>query len=92
MALDNKVEPYSYIRVCISKEFLADLTVSKRPGTSFRIEIHFLVFNRFYFLFSFMKLVETLLGKEKLSLPEIWKQSKLYFVRKFGNLGRKKDF
>ena len=38
---------------------LADLTVSKRPGTSFRIEIHFTVFNRFNLLFSFMKLVET---------------------------------
>ena len=37
----------------------ADLTVSKRPGTSFRIEIHFAVFNRLYLLFSFIKLVET---------------------------------
>ena len=34
----------------------ADLTVS---GTSYRIEIHFAVFNRLYLLFSFMKLVET---------------------------------
>ena len=38
---------------------LADLTVSERPGTSFQIEIHFTVFNRFYLLFSLMKLVET---------------------------------
>ena len=37
----------------------ADLTVSKRPGTSFRIEIHFAVFSRLYLLFSFIKLVET---------------------------------
>ena len=37
----------------------ADLTVSKRPGTSFRIEIHFAVFNRLYLLFSFIKLVKT---------------------------------
>ena len=37
----------------------ADLTVSKRPGTSSRIEIHFAVFNRLYLLFSFMKLVRT---------------------------------
>ena len=26
----------------------ADLTMSKRPGTSYRIEIHFTVFNRLY--------------------------------------------
>ena len=36
----------------------ADLTVSKRPGTSSRIEIHFAVFNRLYLLFCFIKLVE----------------------------------
>ena len=39
--------------------YLADVTVSKRPGTSYRIEIHFAVFNRLYLLFSFIKLVET---------------------------------
>ena len=33
--------------------------LSKKPGTSFQMEIHFAVFNRFYFIFSFMKLVET---------------------------------
>ena len=38
----------------------ADLTVSKRPGTSYRIEIHFAVFNHLYLLFSVVKLVETL--------------------------------
>ena len=38
---------------------LADLTVSKRPGTSDQIEIHFAIFIRLYLLFSFMKLVET---------------------------------
>ena len=38
----------------------ANLTVSKRPGTSYRIIIHFAVFNHLYFVFSFMKLVETL--------------------------------
>ena len=38
---------------------LADLTVSKRPGTSYQIEIHFAVVNHLYLLFSFMKLVET---------------------------------
>ena len=38
----------------------ADLTVSKWPGTSYRIKIHFAVFNHLYLLFSFMKLVETL--------------------------------
>ena len=39
----------------------ADLTVSKRPGTSYRIKIHFAVFNHLKYLsFSFMKLVGTL--------------------------------
>ena len=33
----TKVESFDY--------YLADLTVSKRPGTSNRIEIHFAVFN-----------------------------------------------
>ena len=37
----------------------ADLTVRKRPGTSSQIEIHFAVFNPLYFLFCFIKLVET---------------------------------
>ena len=37
----------------------ADLTVSTRPGTSYRIEIHFAVFNPLYLLFCFIKLVET---------------------------------
>ena len=36
----------------------ADLTVSKRPGTSYRVEIRFAVSNRLYFLFSFIKLEE----------------------------------
>ena len=38
---------------------LADLTESKRPGTSNKIEIHSAVVNRLYLLFSFVKLVET---------------------------------
>ena len=38
----------------------ADLTVSKRSGTSNRIEIYFAVFNHLYLYFSFMKLAETL--------------------------------
>ena len=41
------------------KVIAADLTVSKRSGTSYQIEIHFAVFH-LYLLFSFMKLVETL--------------------------------
>ena len=35
---------------------LADLTVSKRPGTSYGIETHFPVFKHLYHLFSFIKL------------------------------------
>ena len=38
---------------------LADLTVSKRPGTSYHIEIHFDVVNHLYLLFSLVNLVET---------------------------------
>ena len=41
-------------------QYAADLTVSKRPGTSYQIEIHFAVINHSYILFSFMKLVKTL--------------------------------
>ena len=37
----------------------ADLTISKRPGTSYQIEIHFAVVNHLYLLFSFVNLVET---------------------------------
>ena len=36
---------------------LSDL--GKRPGTSYKIEIHFPVVNHLYLLFSFVKLVET---------------------------------
>ena len=39
---------------------LADLSVRKRPGTSYQIEIHFAVVSHLYRLFSFVKLVETL--------------------------------
>ena len=34
--------------------YLADLTVSKRPGTSHQIEIHFAVVNHLYLLFPFV--------------------------------------
>ncbi len=34
------------------RRVLADLSVSKRPGTSNRIEIHFAVFNHLYLSFS----------------------------------------
>ena len=37
----------------------ADLTVSKRPETSYRVKIHFAVFNHLDLLFSFIKPVET---------------------------------
>ena len=51
---DSKADEYLRTSYCINNP--ADLTVSKRPGTSFRIEIHFAVFNRLYLLFSFIKL------------------------------------
>ena len=38
---------------------LADVTVSKRFGTSYQIEIHFTVVNHLYLLFSFVKLAGT---------------------------------
>ena len=43
----------------IKASHLADLTASKRPGTSYQIEIYFAVVNHLYLLFSFVKLVET---------------------------------
>ena len=63
---------------------LADLTVSKKSGTSYQIGIHLDVVHHLYLSFSFVKLVETLqlsLIKKIVSLPEIYKQSKLYFMR-----------
>ena len=39
--------------------YVAHLTVSKRPGISNQIEIHFAGVNHLYLLFSFVKLVET---------------------------------
>ena len=46
---------------CASQSLvLAYLTMSKRSGTSYPIEIHFAVVNHLiYILFSFVKLVET---------------------------------
>ena len=44
-----------------------DLTVSKRPGTSYQIEIHFAVVNHLYILFS---LVKTVLDKENYTTPK----------------------
>ena len=38
---------------------LADLTVSKRPGTSYQIEINFAVVNHLYLFFVFVNFVET---------------------------------
>ena len=38
---------------------LPELSVSKRPGNSYQLEIHFAVVNHLYLLFSFVKLVET---------------------------------
>jgi hypothetical protein len=49
----------------------SDLTVSKRPGTSYQIEIHFSGFNRLHLLFCFMKLAETFKVYKSLSCIEI---------------------
>ena len=48
------------IEIIDADRYPADLTVSKRLGTSYRIKLHFAVFNHLYLLFSAMKLVETL--------------------------------
>ena len=50
-----KRKPFQYFLGRI----LADLIVSKRPGTSYQKEIHFPVVNHLHLLFSFMKLVGT---------------------------------
>ena len=49
----------SYFSLSIGHYILADLTVSKRPGTSYQIEIRFAVVNHLYLLFSFVKVFET---------------------------------
>ena len=43
----------------LAYKYLAGLTVSKKPGTGYQIEIHFAVVNHLYLLFSLVKLVET---------------------------------
>ena len=58
--LRQKVITYIEIIIRYFLKLLADLTVSKRPGTSNRIEIHFAVVNHLYLCFSFLKLAETL--------------------------------
>ena len=68
-------------------QFPADLTVSKRPGTSYQIDIHFAVVNHLYLLFSFVSLIKNII-----SLPEIYKQSKLYFMRNLVIRIEKMDF
>ena len=45
--------------IIIEDSILADLTVSRKPGTSYQIEIHLAVVNHLYLLFSFVNLVET---------------------------------
>ena len=49
----------------------ADLTVSKRPGNSYGIEIHFAVFNRLYLLLFFIKPGNQCLLKKIISQPEV---------------------
>ena len=41
-----------------------NMSLNKRPGTSCRIEIHFLVFNHLYLLCSYMNLVSIMFSKE----------------------------
>ena len=55
--VDSNVLPVLKVNLTV---FLipADLTVSKKPGTSNRIEIRFSVFNRLYLLFSFINLLK----------------------------------
>ena len=44
---------------CILREHPDNLIVSKRPGTSYQIEIHFAFGNHLYLLVSFLKVVGT---------------------------------
>ena len=56
--------PYLFFYTCLTPDDftrqLADLTMSKRSGTSNKIEIQFAVFNRLDLCVFFMKLTETL--------------------------------
>ena len=47
----------SSAKIYMGKE-LNGLTISKRPGTSYQIEIHFAVVNHLYLLFSFVNLLK----------------------------------
>ena len=51
--------------------------------TSYRIEFYFPVLNHLYILFLFVKRVKLCLVKYMISLLEIWKQSKLYFMKNY---------
>ena len=60
VSMNNMKLGMLYVCVTEHSHNPADLTMTKRPGTSYQIKIHFAVFNHLYLLFSFMKLVETL--------------------------------
>ena len=59
----NLVKWYNWFYHNINEFFvlfqLADLTMSKRPETSYQIETYFAVVNHSYLLCSYVKLVET---------------------------------
>ena len=79
--------------------WLADLTVSKWPGTSCRIEIHFPVFNHALISFDFLyktclnlvimfSLVNTII----IFYQKFSGKSKLYFMRNFEQFGSKRFY
>ena len=55
--------PFTYSQISWITKFtffrVADLTVSKRPGSSYQIEIHFAFYKHSYLLFAFIEAVET---------------------------------
>jgi hypothetical protein len=66
------------------------MTVSERPGTSYQVEIHFVIFN--HFLISSIFLYENCSVKKILSPLEIWNRSRLYLLRNLGIFDQKRDF
>ena len=66
--------------------------MSKRPGTSCQIEIYFAVVNHLYLLFSFFKLVKTVLNNESYKSSKNLEAKLIVFREKFDNLDGKMDF
>ena len=68
------------------------MTVSERPGTSYQVEIHFVIFNHFLISFiSFMKIV-IIFSEGNFKSTRNLNRSRLYSLRNLRIFDQKKDF